>query len=196
MPTPNLATTNPYTTLANNNNEDNYAIVNSGASDNYLTPSPNVKSKSTIHYPIQVTLPDKSTLWSSHTCQLDIPLPNKAKQGYILPGMKNHSLILVTKMWEACCKVLFSQDECIIIHKATVIMKGQKNKHNGLWYIPIHQSDQDTCYVIYDDTQNKYKQIVNSVYHTTTLAKTIPLTHLQSQPQIFSIHSLRRPVQL
>jgi hypothetical protein len=36
---PNLATTNPYTTLANNNNKDNYAIINSGASDNYLTPS-------------------------------------------------------------------------------------------------------------------------------------------------------------
>jgi hypothetical protein len=113
-----------------------------------------------------------------------------------MPGMKNNSLTLVTKMWEAGCKVLFSQDECVIIHKRTVFMKGQKNKCNGLWYIPICQSDQDTPYAIYDDTQNKYKQTVNSMYHTTTLAKTIPLTQLQSQPQTFSMHILRRPVQL
>ncbi len=56
-------------------------------------------------------------------------------------------------------------------------MKGHKNKCNVLWYIPICQSDQDTTYVIYDDTQNKYKQTVNSMYHTTTLAKTIQFIH-------------------
>eukprot|EP00804_Cyclotella_cryptica_P022393 CCRYP_021034-RA/>CCRYP_021034-RA protein AED:0.44 eAED:0.46 QI:0/0/0/1/0/0/4/0/302 len=34
----------------------NYAIVNSGASDNYLTPTANMKSKTTLHQPIQGTI--------------------------------------------------------------------------------------------------------------------------------------------
>ena len=69
--------------------------------------------------------------------------------------MKNHFLILVTKMCEAGCKVLFSRDESVIIHKGTVITKGHKNKCNALWYIPIHQSDQDTPYVINDDNSEQ-----------------------------------------
>eukprot|EP00804_Cyclotella_cryptica_P022391 CCRYP_021041-RA/>CCRYP_021041-RA protein AED:0.84 eAED:0.84 QI:0/0/0/0.5/0/0.5/2/0/217 len=65
---------------------DNYAIVDSGASDNYLTPTANMKSKTTLHQPIQVTLPDQSTLRSSHTCQLDLSLPLSAKQATSYPA--------------------------------------------------------------------------------------------------------------
>eukprot|EP00804_Cyclotella_cryptica_P001975 CCRYP_007400-RA/>CCRYP_007400-RA protein AED:0.40 eAED:0.27 QI:0/0/0/1/0.33/0/4/0/700 len=122
------------------NNTNDYAIVDSGASDNYFTPTANVKAKSTLHQPIQVTLPDQSTLQSSHMCELDTPLSKTAKQGYVIPGMKNHSLISVTKMCDAGCKVIFSHDECNIVHNGTIIMQGHKNKQNGLWYIPMKQS--------------------------------------------------------
>eukprot|EP00804_Cyclotella_cryptica_P018378 CCRYP_015482-RA/>CCRYP_015482-RA protein AED:0.41 eAED:0.39 QI:0/-1/0/1/-1/1/1/0/294 len=157
-----------------NHNTDNYAIVDSGASDNYLTPTANVKSKTTLHQPIQVTLPDKTTLRSSHTCKMDLPLPPAAQQGYILPGMKNHSLISVTKLCNAGCQVIFGQDECNIIHNGTIVMTGHKNKHNGLWYIPIKQAIHDTPYTIFPDTT---KQHINSVYHTSTLAETIQFIH-------------------
>eukprot|EP00804_Cyclotella_cryptica_P022914 CCRYP_005100-RA/>CCRYP_005100-RA protein AED:0.47 eAED:0.46 QI:0/0/0/0.5/0/0/2/0/280 len=158
-------------------NNSNYAIVNFGASNHYLTPTANIKAKTTLHHPIQVTLPNQSTLWSSHVCELDIPLPKTAKQGYILPGMKNHSLILDTKMCDAGCKVIFSQDECSIVHNGTIVMKGHKNKQKGIWYIPIQQSIHETLFLIYNDHDTQSAHTGNSVYHTSTLAKTIKYIH-------------------
>eukprot|EP00804_Cyclotella_cryptica_P019451 CCRYP_006616-RA/>CCRYP_006616-RA protein AED:0.40 eAED:0.37 QI:0/-1/0/1/-1/1/1/0/347 len=168
----------PAATTAHNPTHDNnnYAIVNSGASDNYFTPTANVTKKATTHHPINVTLPDQSTLRSSHTCELDIPLPKTAKQGYILPGMKNHSLISVAKMCDAGCKVVFARNDCSIIHNDTIIMKSHKNKHNGLWYIPIKQSIHDTPFTIYNDSPASTHSS-NSVYHTSTLAETIQYIH-------------------
>eukprot|EP00804_Cyclotella_cryptica_P022394 CCRYP_021037-RA/>CCRYP_021037-RA protein AED:0.47 eAED:0.47 QI:0/0/0/1/0/0/2/0/149 len=90
--------------------------------------------------------------------------------------MKNHSLISVTKMCDDSCQVMFSRDECSIIHKGTIVMTGHKNKCNGLCYIPIHQPLQDTPFNIYNDTKTT-NMLNNSVYHTTTLAVTIQYIH-------------------
>eukprot|EP00804_Cyclotella_cryptica_P028683 CCRYP_008185-RA/>CCRYP_008185-RA protein AED:0.92 eAED:1.00 QI:0/-1/0/1/-1/1/1/0/101 len=77
IPTPFMASLNPYEPLTNDNNENNYSIVDSEASDNYLAPTANVKSKTSLHHPIQVILPDKSCgLQSSHACQLTYPYHN------------------------------------------------------------------------------------------------------------------------
>jgi hypothetical protein len=102
------APANTPTTQKAKTDTNKYAIVDYGASDNYFMPTANGKSKTTLHHPIQVTLPDQSTLQSLHACKLDIPSPKTAKHGYILPGMKNHSLISVAKMSDAGCKVIFS----------------------------------------------------------------------------------------
>ncbi|KAL7480670.1 hypothetical protein ACHAW6_006341, partial [Cyclotella cf. meneghiniana] len=158
-------------------NTNNFAIVDSGASDNYFTPTANVKAKTTLHQPIQVTLPDQSTLRSSHACELDLPLPKTAKQGYVIPGMKNHSLISVTKLCNAGCKVVFSHDECNIVHNDTIVMQGHKNKQNGLWYIPIKQTIAHTPFHIYNDNIQPDHHTSNSVYHTTTLAETTQYIH-------------------
>ena len=46
-----------------------------------------------------VTLPNGSLLKSSHKCVLDTPQPPPTAQtGYIIPGMRNHSLMTVTKI--------------------------------------------------------------------------------------------------
>eukprot|EP00804_Cyclotella_cryptica_P024310 CCRYP_020870-RA/>CCRYP_020870-RA protein AED:0.35 eAED:0.35 QI:0/-1/0/1/-1/1/1/0/397 len=110
-------------------------------------------------------------------CELDIPLPKTAKQRYVIPGMKNHSLISVTKMCDAGCKVIFSHNECNIVHNGTIIMQGHNNKQNGLWYIPIKQSITHTPFCIYHDNIQPDHHTSNSVYHTTTLAETIQYIH-------------------
>eukprot|EP00804_Cyclotella_cryptica_P020915 CCRYP_009247-RA/>CCRYP_009247-RA protein AED:0.49 eAED:0.54 QI:0/0/0/1/0/0/3/0/319 len=170
IPTQHICLTAGVPSTTPSYSTDDFAIVDSGASDNYFTPTANVQTKTTLHHPIQVTLPDQSTLRSSHKCELDIPLPKTAKRGYIIPGMKNHSLISVAKMCDAGCKVIFSNNECHILHSDTIIMTGRKNKHNGLWYIPLQQSLQDTPFTIYNNTTLSHHG--NSVYHTTTLANT------------------------
>eukprot|EP00804_Cyclotella_cryptica_P017161 CCRYP_003376-RA/>CCRYP_003376-RA protein AED:0.38 eAED:0.60 QI:0/0/0/1/0/0/3/0/327 len=91
--------------------------------------------------------------------------------------MRNHSLISVTKMCDAGCKAVFSQNKCSIIHNGTIIMKGHKNKRKGLWYIPIQQSLQETPFLIYNNSDTHSTHTGNSVYHTTTLTKTIEYIH-------------------
>ena len=153
--------------------QNDFAIVDSGATGHYITETANVSKKKKTTKPIRVLLPDATSLQSTHECNLDIPLPKEATSCHIIPGMKNHSLISVIKLCEAGCKVLFSKDECIILHNGTEVMKGRKCKTNGLWYIPLNQKSTNTNFVIHDDT----KLQANNVYHTTTMAETIQFLH-------------------
>ena len=47
-----------------------YAILDSGASGNYLTEKAPTENKRAIHDQIRVTLPDGTTLKSSHQCTI------------------------------------------------------------------------------------------------------------------------------
>jgi hypothetical protein len=124
-----------------------------------------------VHKPLEVTLPDGTQIKSSHKCELDLPqVPEAAREGYILPGMKNHALLSVTKLCKAGCKVHFAKNECIISYNGKEILKGEKNTINGLWYVPIKNGTTTKPTVIIDDT-------INSVYHTSTIAETIQFLH-------------------
>jgi hypothetical protein len=76
-----------------------------------------------------------------------------ANSGYVIPGMKNHSLISITKLCRAGCKVLFSPDERVVIHKGVEILRGRLHPKNGLWYLPINQKQTDTTFVIHNDSK-------------------------------------------
>jgi hypothetical protein len=85
------------------------------------------------HNQIKVTLPDNSKPLSSHKCKLPLQnVPSPANEGYILPGMKNHSLISVTKLCNAGCEVIFSKNECVVKHKGNEVTRGIKHTSNGL----------------------------------------------------------------
>ena len=163
---------NFYTVLATD-----YAVADSGCTHNYLTDKANVKTKKRQHVPIRVTLPDATTLESLHVCALDLPaLPTKATEGYIIPGMKNHSLMSLTQLCNAGCKIVMNANELIVIHNGVEAMRGVKNEKNGLWYLPIRQQSKNVTYAIHDDSQ-QVKPTANSVYHTSKLAETIKFIH-------------------
>ena len=126
---------------------------------------------------IRVTLPDATSLQSSHTCELDLPTrPQKAKEGFIIPGMKNHSLLSLTQLCNAGCKILMDENELVVVYKGVEAMPGVKNERNGLWYLPIRQNATDTTYAIHDDGTQP-TNTANSIYHTSTLAETIQFFH-------------------
>jgi hypothetical protein len=157
-------------------NSNYYAILDSGASDNYLTKEAPTVEKTVKHQPIQVTIPDGRSLKSSHKAKLpNQQLPNKARESYIIPRMKNHSLISVVKLCEAGCKVFFGKNECSILYNGMEIIKGRKNATNGLWYIPITDDKHQPQYIpVYDDTQ---PNAANNVYQTSTMSETIQFLH-------------------
>jgi hypothetical protein len=130
IPTPTQSHT---ALLAVKKNNSYYAILDSGTTDTYLTKEAPTLCKTADHEKITVTIPDGNQLVSSHKNTLNLPLlPPTAREGYTIPGLKNHSLFSVNKLCTAGCKVLFSEEECIVTYNGNEVMRGIKNKHNGL----------------------------------------------------------------
>jgi hypothetical protein len=125
-PTPTLNCTTLHATnpLANNY----YAILDSGASDNYLTEHAPVVSISHNHDPIQVTIPDGESMQKS---MLNLPkLPKPAREGNTIPGLKHRSVFSVNKLCQASYKVIVNNNECIVLHENKEIMKDKKKDEN------------------------------------------------------------------
>ena len=121
IPTPSANLTSKPTKVDSNY----YAILDSGASGNYLTETAPAEDKKP-HKDIRVTLPDGTTLQSSHKCKIPNKLlPDKARKAHIIPGMKNHSLLSVSVLCDAGCQVRFGKNECNIIHNNLVVLKVQ-----------------------------------------------------------------------
>jgi hypothetical protein len=94
LPQPQLVCNTVHTNPTTKVNSNYYAILDSGASDNYLTKEAPTVEKTVKHQPIQVTISNGRCLKSSHKAKLpNKQLPNKARESYVIPGVKNHSLI-------------------------------------------------------------------------------------------------------
>ena len=152
-------------------------MADSGCTHTYLTDKAKTKTKKKQHKQVRVTLPDATVLESSHECELDLPLPKAATSAYTIPGMKNHSLMSLTQLCNAGCKIMMDKEKLAVIYNGIVVMNGIKNKRNGLWYLPVSKNATNVTYAIHDDRQHEHTQSANSVYHTSTLAETIQYIH-------------------
>jgi hypothetical protein len=116
-----------------------YALSDSGASSHFLikgSPAVNVKI---AKHPIAIKLPDGSIIWSSHTCNLDIPwLPTEMTEAHIVPGLDHSSLISTKKFCEAGCKVVFDEAECRVYYKNELVLCGGRDKKTEMWQLPIN----------------------------------------------------------
>ena len=87
-----------------------------------------------------MTLPDNSTLTSTQRGSL--PLKNlsaKATETTILDNLKSSSLISLGQLCDDDCKIYANKQHLMVMKDSKLILKGQRNKHDGLWDIPIPQ---------------------------------------------------------
>ena len=47
------------------------------------------------------------------------------------------SLVGVKTLVDAGCEVLFSQDDCIVLYKGSIVWKGGRQARSGLWILPL-----------------------------------------------------------
>ena len=168
-----LTPTHPITMHSNTTNHNYYAILDSGASDNYITEQAPVRVTTTAHKPIHITIPNGAVLHSTHNSILNLPkLPEKAREAYTIPGLQNHSLLSVNKLCQTCCKVIFNNNEYIVIHSGCEIMQGEKNKINGMWCVPL--SD-DTTHKI--SIKPEHHHNANNANQSTSLVEMITFLH-------------------
>jgi hypothetical protein len=122
-----------------------WAILDSGATSNFLTTGAHVTNIQPTQKPIVARLPNGDKVHSTHTGTLDLPgLPSAARLAHIIPGLASHSLISVVTICNAGCDVFFTKIGCTITYWGRTIMCGNKCTRTGLWMIPLQADSQPT----------------------------------------------------
>ena len=94
-----------------------HAISDSGATAHFIVDGAPVTNIKKADFPPRVTYPNGGFIYSSHTCNLDIPwLPDEMTEAHIVPGIEI-LLIATKKVCDARCQVVFDKEECRIYYK-------------------------------------------------------------------------------
>jgi hypothetical protein len=87
--------------------------------------------------PIQVKLPDGSSIYSTHTCHINLPgLPEAATLAHIFPGLANHALISIGQLCDNQCEATFTNTHVTITRDNVKLFSGPRDT-NGLWRIHL-----------------------------------------------------------
>jgi hypothetical protein len=94
--------------------------------------------------PLTVRLPNGGTMESSHTAALDIPELNKASSiSHVFPGMANHYLLLVGKLFNEGYTVTFRNASVTICNSQELqILNGARDLDTGLLRINLQKEHQ------------------------------------------------------
>ena len=133
-----------------------------------------------------VQLPDSSMIPSTE--QGNLPLsPHfsaSATKTCVLPNLKSANLISLGQLCDDGCTIILNQDTMNVIKNNTTVLKGIRNRKDGLWDIPIPKSTITTnCCVkpqlhggLYPSQQTEPRN--KQVHHTSTTTN-VP-QHLQA----------------
>ena len=192
-----------------------WAVLDSGATGNFLvTDAPMIDKKDT-HVPLSVTLPDGSKVQSSHVGKLDIPqLPKAAREGHVITGLNTHSLMSVVVLCNAGCVVKFTKIGVTVKYRGRTVLTGSKCTRTGLWMVPLAKTTINTAnllcetppknqlfqpedfYYLYKGRSGKRKPThqANSLIPTSTKSELARYYHqcIGSPPNITSIEKSPR----
>jgi hypothetical protein len=104
---------------------DDTAILDSGCTSNFLSAAAPCSDKQAEHVPINVNMPNGTTIQSCYTCNLLLTdLPPQSRQAHILPGLVHNSLISVGQLCDNGCSVTFTQDQVTVSKNKKIVMYG------------------------------------------------------------------------
>ncbi|KAL7425608.1 hypothetical protein ACHAXH_000191, partial [Discostella pseudostelligera] len=144
-PTPIIPHFNKFALLADNDepeehtNDNQMAILDSGATGHFLTPNAPVQDKQRTSDPLCITMPDGRIISSTHTCTLDLPhLPNNVRAAHIVPGLAHTSLLSARVFCDAGYNVAYSRQNCTVSDKQNnIVLRGHRDPHTNLWRLPL-----------------------------------------------------------
>ena len=157
-----------------------YALSDSGASSHFLVEGSAVVNMKTAEFPIAIKLPDGSILYSTHTCNLDIPwLPEEMTEAHIVPGLQHSSLISTKKFCDAGCKVTFDEQECRVYYKGELVLSGGRDERTRMWKLPINPISTTKSMDALDLHVPQQRQQGTSITNTASNLYTLPYKHQQ-----------------
>ena len=108
--------------------------------------------------------PDKSTLTTTKTCIIPIhkEISSTAKAAYIVPNLKNSSLLSIGKLCDDNCIALFTKKNLFIFKNNKLLLQGFRNTTDGLWDVLFPKLASHS-----NRLQNKTKiESMNYIIHT------------------------------
>jgi hypothetical protein len=114
-------------------------ILDSGCTGHFLLVNAPCLNKVKSQTPLTVRLPNGDTMESSHTAELNIPeLNDDASKAHVLPGMDNHSLILIRQLCNKGYIVTFKNASATFCNSQKFqILSGPRDLDTGLWRINL-----------------------------------------------------------
>jgi hypothetical protein len=117
---------------------DDTAILDSGCTSNFLSASAPCSDKQAAQVPLNMNMPNGTTIQSSHTCNLFLTnLPHQARQAHILSGLVHNSLISVGQLCDNECSVTFTQDQVTVSRNEKDVMYGSRDPKLRLWRVNL-----------------------------------------------------------
>ena len=130
-----MCDTPSWTTTSTQTN--NTALLDSGASLHLLRTDAPYELSILQNGAKTVTIPNGKTMTTTKTVKLALDnLPNIAKIANILPGLHNN-LISVAALCKAGCSVKFTTNDCLVLYKNKVVLRGWRDSTNNLWRVPL-----------------------------------------------------------
>ena len=122
----------------------NDPISDSGCTGHYLdNPTTIVHTREPSENPINVKVPNSSTMASTHQAQIPLKnLSSQAKHAEIFPNLHS-SLISIGQLCDDECIVAFDKHKVIVSKNKDIIIEGCRDPTNGLWQFPLHHSAQN-----------------------------------------------------
>jgi hypothetical protein len=138
---------------------DDTAILDSGCTINILSAAAPCSDKQAAHVPLNVNMPNGTTVQSSHTCNLLLTdLSPQSRQAHILPGLVHKSLISVGQLCDNGCSFTFTQDKVTVSKDKKCVMYGSRDPKSRLWRVDLKkrfETNQVQCNHAHDNSNQK-----------------------------------------
>jgi hypothetical protein len=116
------------------------AILYYGCTSNFFSAAAPCSDKQAAHVPLNVSMPNGTTIQSSHSCNLLLTdLPPQEQQAHILLGLSHSSLISVGKLCDNKCSVTFTQNQVTVSKNRKNVMYGSQDPKSRLWRVNLKQ---------------------------------------------------------
>jgi hypothetical protein len=133
--------------------------MDSGCTSNSLSAAAPCSDRQAAHVPLNVNMPNDTTIQSSHTCNLLLTdLSPQARQAHILPGLVHNSLISVGQLCDNRCSVTFTQDQVTVSKNEKHVMYGSRDPKSCLWRVDLKkrfETNQVQCNHAHDNSNKK-----------------------------------------
>ena len=119
-------------------------IANSGCTGHYLDALKKiVQTREPSENPINVKLPNSSTMASTHQSQIPLEkLSSQAKHAELFPNLHS-SLISIGQLCDDEFIVTFYKHKFIVSKNKDIIIEGYRDPTNVIWRFPLHHPSQN-----------------------------------------------------